>query len=908
MDHVGAGAAVMGIEVAFAGFPVDGVVARIAINGIGAATAAQRVVADPAIDGVAAGAAGDAVVAVAHEDDLEPGVEFPDEVRQAGAHVEGVVGVVGPVVDGVDVVAALHRLVAQPRQHGVVAGVAVIEPAVAVRHDPVVARPAIQRVDAVPAGQRVIAVAAVDGVGPAPAIDGVVAAIGGDPVAARRPDDGFGHRVEIAHHVDRVGVGGADVPVLEGPARQVDRRRGAGAHVDIEPVIRAAGVVAIHQQAGEGIGMCPGDVDRLVDVAAFAGELDLLDREDRGVAQVVGARPAHLQRVGAIVADIALVREGPVADAQADQVVAGLAVQQVGAGAAFQQVGAAATFQRVTVCTAIERIVVVIAVQRIRPRLAIEDVGAGPAMQRVGPRAGIDRVVAGVAGQFVGGGVAVDQFRPGATDGILDHRARRDGQVAVQPRHVRERGRDVRPRGDAQVDLGVVGKSAQVQRVDAAAIGDGHRGRPQQRRHLGIGVVQQVLDRRRVRGAPAVVEAPGGVSGGRAVIDAEALRVVDAVQRQPVHRLRTDEVDVAGRVLAGRGVVRLCPVGHHGELFGVVRPGGIVVGGAARPGVVQPLVAQPQRVPDLVQRSLEIIVADVADTRPVLPDVDPGIGDRAVRRPIEVGEGAVHILVAEGQVDIGCGGAGDLDEVDAQDILVDIQRIADRIAAGGGIRPLDPVGVIPGIVQVEPDHAALGVVARCGQVEEGRGHIRPAAPEIIPEIVAAAAGVAFVQIGGQRVHRARRPRGADIAAAAARAGFGGVGRPDAAHRARAGAALGAGVAHAVFGQRDGNAARPAGQRGIADQRAAVRPEAHIRRRHAAQAERDQLQPGRVAVIGGGAGFGGRIQQDGFAFGQQAGGFVQRQGRGGFGGDKRAFHGIGRRQRRRKHGHDQIPCL
>ena len=483
-----------------------------------------------------------------------------------------------------------------------------------------------------------------------------------------------------------------------------------------------------------------------------------IDPEIVGQELIVGGRKVHVegdagigpaaqvQRVGA---GAAIGVGAEITAGVQESIVAFVAIKVIGAGAAVQRVVAGAAVQRVLTRTAIQRVVASATQQRVDAAACVKRVVAGAAVQRVVAAVADDGVVAGIARQRVGDVVAGDQLVAGTADHILDDRANREGQVADQPGNARDRAGGGRGKRFRNVDHRVVGKARQIQRVDPAAIDDTDRVGVKQvvkRRIGGVGIAKQRLARVVVV-IPGAVEPPGGVAGGAAIGNAVALRTVKPVQRQPVHRHRTDQPRIGLAV-----VIVLRPVGHHGLLPGVVHPIGVVIGRVAGTGVVRPLVAKAQRVPDLVQISLEHIVTNRAGDAalPVAGNLDIAVIDRAAGRDVvKVGVGFARIVVEKEQIDDGGVGRGGLDKVDAKDVLIDVQGIADHPQAGRR----SAICIHPGKAgHVVVDHAVLGVDAAVGKVEEGRVHRRP---ELVPEIVAARAGIAFVEVSPQRRQRCR---------------------------------------------------------------------------------------------------------------------------------------------------------
>ena len=208
---------------------------------------------------------------------------------------------------------------------------------------------------------------------------------------------------------------------------------------------------------------------------------------------------------------------------------------------------------------------------------------------RIGPEAAVDDVRAGVGGEPVVGGVAAEGVRAAAADGVLDHRAEGDRDVADQ-------AADAGEGTLAQInDLAVVQIAREVERIRAAGV----PGAEDQGAEFIAGVEPELARRR--------VEAIDGVAGpGRHIGAVQALGGRDIVQKRR-GRIALRAGAVGAEVSRGRP---LGEITHHRILEGVlvVDRTGVIGDDAARTGVVGGRMTQADGVPDLVQQG-ELAVA-----------------------------------------------------------------------------------------------------------------------------------------------------------------------------------------------------------------------------------------------------------------------------------------------------------
>ena len=241
----------------------------------------------------------------------------------------------------------------------------------------------------------------------------------------------------------------------------------------------------------------------------------------------------------------------------------------------------------------------------------------------------------------VAAGVACDQaVVAAAANGLLDDRVERDPDIVDE---AADRGKRAR----VQIDGLRRRIAGAIERVVAAAVVD------RQRRRRGV--VGEIEHR-----AGIAVEAVDGVAGSR-----RGRRAVHRNDGVDVRHLRRDHVAVRTP-----GIIRLREIRHDGILPGVV--GIDRVGRIRRAAIVRPLVAEAERVSDLVDVGLVAVAVDagLAVIRaavggdPVGADVDGLIGDRAAPGPGAAGVGLHRAVVGERDVR----GAGGLHEGDVGDL------------------------------------------------------------------------------------------------------------------------------------------------------------------------------------------------------------------------------------------------
>ncbi len=202
---------------------------------------------------------------------------------------------------------------------------------------------------------------------------------------------------------------------------------------------------------------------------------------------------------------------------------------------------------------------------------------------RIGPEAAVDHIRAGAGGEPVVCGVAAEGVRAVAADGVLDHRAEGDRDVADQ-------AADAGEGALAQVDdLAIVQIAREIERIGAAGVpGAEHQGA-----EFIVGVEPELARRR--------VEAIDGVAhAGRHIGPVQTLGRRNIVQQRR-GRIAPHPGSVGAEVGSG---LPLAEIAHHRVLEGIliVDGAGGVGDGSAGARVVGCRMAQADGMADLVQQ------------------------------------------------------------------------------------------------------------------------------------------------------------------------------------------------------------------------------------------------------------------------------------------------------------------
>ena len=302
--------------------------------------------------------------------------------------------------------------------------------------------------------------------------------------------------------------------------------------------------------------------------------------------------------------------------------------------------------------------------ERVAVTAAGQGIDAGAADQPVTACAAEQRVVAAAARQR-GPGIARNQrVVAAAADRLLDDRAERNADIVDETADRREGTR-------MQIDGLRRGVAGTIKRIVAAAVIDGQRRRP--------GIIVAEAEYR----AGIAVEAVDGVSRPR-----RGRRAVHCSHRVDIRNLRRDDVAVGAP-----GIIRFREVRHDRILPGVV--GEDRVGRIGRTAVVRPLMAEAERMPDLVHVGLVGIAVDAGlavigaavGGNPVGADIDGRPGYCTVAIPRGTRSGLHRAVMGERDVR----GAGGLDEGHIGDLGPRLQR-RQRKELFRRIQPADIVG------------------------------------------------------------------------------------------------------------------------------------------------------------------------------------------------------------------------
>ena len=505
--------------------------------GVAARHIVERVVARPAIQRIGALGVVEIVVAVAAGQRVRP-----------GAAVQRIVALAA--IQAVRPIAALEVVVAVAARQAVRPGIA------------------IQRVVAAIARQRVVV---------RPAAESAVAVIAAG-AAARRPqrvpalrDIGRGKRgrrnVLQRQHIGPARPGAVMAELQHGVRARLEQPQEAGGE-------RIGAAVPARQVAGQVIA-------QVQHIPARAG-LEIGDhvgvQRARIVVGVVAGRIAELE--GILPGPAGQRAAGVAARHVGEDVVARPAIQRIGALGVVERIVAVAAGQRVRPGTAIQRVVALAAIQAVRPVAALEVVAAVAAREAVRPGIAVQRVVAAIARQRIGIRPAAEiivpviaakahahpRRAPALGDIGREHRRRGDvlqrhhvhqarpGAVMAELQHgVRARLEQPQEAGGerigAAVPTGQIGGQvvAQVQHVAARAgleIGD----------HVGVqraGVVVGVVAR---RGADPEHILPG--PAGQRAAGVAARHIVERVVARPaIQRIGAlGVVEIVVAVAAGQRV------------------------------------------------------------------------------------------------------------------------------------------------------------------------------------------------------------------------------------------------------------------------------------------------------------------------------------------------------------------
>ena len=684
------------------------------------------------------------------------------------------------MVDHIRAIAAIHGLVAEARHHAVIAVIAVIGLAAAVRDDGLVALAALEHFDAaegfgeaVEAGdagqevehhrragaapvvaciaeciracatvetvagkagisgiEQIIAVAAIDRITACAVVDGIIAHTAVNGIRPR----GAGDAVIAVAHIDDLEIAIKFTAEIGQPGGHV-KDIAAVVSAVVDHIIAAAAIQGFIADAGS---------DTVIAIAAID---DVAQRRGPGVQRVI-AQPAidrlpqaagpgdrviavthpggfkigigfaaEIGRPGGHVEDVIAVKLAVV-----DDVIAGAAVHRLGADARGDEIIARAAIELVAAGegASIEIIVAIAAIERV---------GARPGIKRVIAAVAGQIIIAAVAGQDVIGLVAEEEVIASAGGGILDDGADRDGHVIGQPAHTRQRGAVAAGRRRQQIDGLIDAVVREIHRVDAAAINDGE----------GVGIGKSGKAGKGFAGGIADI---GANAVDRIAIERVArtiaLACIERVQRDPVHRHRADQL----RIIIGRefGVLGLAPIRHHGLGPAVIGPlRRSAIGRRASPCVVIALMPQPQSMADLMQEGLERIAVGAADVRAAAIPAGIDVDHRIIHRATDAGMQRFRLIgprgvVLEEEIDM-TRFRGRLDKIDAKHFFIKREggphhigpRGRDAVAVGLGAvnrrQRSGPAGDV--VIQ----HTAVGTGAR-------RGHVVPArirGAEIVPE-------------------------------------------------------------------------------------------------------------------------------------------------------------------------------